>query len=105
MIPVTYATHIPSRSRKSGRSSRVGTASVRFVGFMLLAILGLLYIAQTSQGATKRVEVNELRNQSDALVQEQKYFELEATRLQSLDTIDQAVGALQLEPVQSVEQK
>jgi hypothetical protein len=104
MIPVTYATHISTRSKKPNRGSRFGVASIRFIGFMILAIFGLLYIAQTSQGATKRVEVHQLRNQADVLSQEQEQLQLEALRLQSLDTIDQAAASLGLENVTSVEE-
>ncbi|HEY1074504.1 MAG TPA: hypothetical protein VGE59_02275 [Patescibacteria group bacterium] len=105
MIPVTYgATTVNSRINRPGRAAaRIGFFSVRMIGFLMLAILALLYIAQSSQATTKRLDVQSTRQQADLLTTEEDQLRLEAKRLQSLDTISQSATTLQLEPVQSVE--
>jgi hypothetical protein len=104
MIPVNYAHAGNRQKQKSSRSMfRLGVASLRLVGFAILAVLALLYIAQSSQGATKRIEVQSLRSTADELVHEQDQLQLEALRLQSLDTISQSVTDLQLEPATNSE--
>ena len=105
MIPVTYRHNVnlrPSRSTASGL--KLGASlSFRFIGFVLLALLALLYIAQSSQGATKRVELQSLHTQTDELVNQQDQLRLEALRLQSLDAISQSASTLGLESVSGVE--
>lgn len=104
MVPLTYAGSFQSPSKRTKPFVRFGLASTRMVGFIILAILALLYIAQSSQGATKRIEVQSLRANAEELSVENEQLRLEALRLQSLDTISQSSDALQLEPVRDVEQ-
>lgn len=104
MVPVAYHQSLSSRGQHSSRSLvTLGFFSIRMIGFLVLAILALMYVAQSSQGATKRIQVQSLRAQADTLVTEEDQLRLEAKRLQSLDTISQSVDQMQLEPVQSVE--
>lgn len=103
MVPVTYATQFQSRSRRSSGLVRIGFLSARMIGMLLLALFALLYIAQSSQGATKRIAVQQYRSQADELNYEEDQLRIEANRLQSLDTITQAAPTLGLEPVTDVE--
>lgn len=105
MIPVTYGSRsVNSRINRPGRAvATVGFFSVRMIGFLMLAILALLYIAQSSQATTKRLEVQSTRQQADLFATEEDQLRLEAKRLQSLDTISQAASGLGLEPVLSTE--
>ncbi len=63
----------------------------------------MLYIAQSSQGATKRIEVQSLKATADEMLIQQDQLELEAKRLQSVDTLSQSVEQLQLEPATGAE--
>ncbi len=105
MFPVTYSssTFSSRTSRTSGKFAKAGFVSARFVGLLILAVLALLYIAQSSQGATKRIEVQSLRTKADELVTDEGQLKLEVQRLQSLDSVSQAAGQLNLEPVNEVE--
>lgn len=104
MIPVSYVNHMTTGSHKPSRKLlRMGFVSSRLIGFLILALLALLYIAQSTEATTKRVEVQSLRSQSGLMVTEQDQLELEAIRMQSLDTITKAASQLGLEPVNTVE--
>lgn len=102
MVPVSYTSHIPTRSRRS-TALKMGAFSGRFIALVALALLAMLYIAQASQGATKRVTAQELSTKVEDLTQEQNQLEFEALRLQSFDTIAKDAPTLGLEPVTNVE--
>jgi cell division protein FtsL len=104
MVPVSYTSHIPTRNRKSS-AVKLGAFSGRFIAIFVLAVLALLYIAQASQGATKRVTAQELNTKVDDLTQEQNQLQFEALRLQSFDTIAKDAPTLGLTPVTTVENK
>jgi cell division protein FtsL len=82
---------------------KMGSVSGRFIAIVVLALLALLYIAQASQGATKRVTAQDLSAKVDDLTQEQNQLQFEALRLQSFDTIAKDAPTLGLQPVTSVE--
>lgn len=104
MVPAAYSTTIGPRSiRKGGGIVRDGFLSSRMIGFILLALLALLYIAQSSQGATKEIKVQSLRSQIETIEQDNKQLELEAARAQALSTVEKSVPDAGLESVQSVE--
>ncbi len=102
MIPVSYNQRLLGY-KPSKRLGNLGFITSRLAGFVLLASLALLYIAQSSQGAAKRIEVQSLRTQAENLVTQEDQLRLEALRLQSLDTISQAIDPLGLQAVTDVE--
>lgn len=104
MVPVSYATSsLHTRRSASHRVARLGFLSARMIGFILLALLALLYIAQTSRGASTRITEQSLKAQADQLTYEQKQLLLDANRLRSLDTLRQSAPATELEPVTTIE--
>jgi cell division protein FtsL len=104
MIPVSYVNHMSTQSQRPSRKLvRLSLVSSRLIGFLILAILALFYIAQSTGATTKRVEVQSLRSQADTMETEQADLELNITRMKALDTITQSAGQLGLEPVTSVE--
>lgn len=98
MIPATYPNHFQSRTRSGNRLFRAGMFSSRMISIVLLALLALLYIAQSTQGATNEVKYQRLRSQADATAQQNDQLELDAERLQSLSNLDKSAPALGLEP-------
>ncbi len=107
MIPVTSATHFPSRSRQSNKIARFGFLTSRFMGIILLAILALLYIAQSSQGATKSIQYHELTDQEKQLQNNIQDLDLLRKRDMTLQSLQDQVGKLpadqQLEAVKDIE--
>lgn len=83
--------------------TKAGAGSSRYVGFIILALLALLYIAQASQAATKKVEVQNLRQKADSLANDVDQLKLESDRAQTLDMISTQASSLGLVPVDSVE--
>lgn len=104
MIPVSYSHRTYANTPQPSVFWRLGAFSTRFLGLLILAFVALLYIAQSSQGATKRIEQQTLRSKVDTLVQEQDQLRLDLVRQQAtLDSISQSTTDMELEPVNSVE--
>lgn len=82
---------------------RVGLLSSRIVGFAVLAIFALLYIAQASAAATATVQVQDLRGQAAQISNDVEQLQLESTRAQTLDMISTQATPLGLVPVESAE--
>lgn len=102
MVPVSFPSSYQVRSQ-SPKIGLIGKTSVRFLGFITLAILGLLYIAQTSQGATKQSTYQTSRSAAQELELQRQQLMLETVRLQSAQELSQDIGSLGLEPVDSAE--
>ncbi len=98
MIPATYPNHFQSRSRSTNRLVGAGIFSSRMISIILLALLALLYIAQSTQGATNEVKYQRLRSQAETTAQENEQLQLDAERLQALSNLDKSVPSLGLEP-------
>lgn len=104
MIPVAYQGRMPVKSRSATRSLfRFGVFSVRMITLVIVALLGLLYIAQSSQGASKRLKVQELNGIVEDYSDAERQLQLDAQRAQTMDTFSNQAAALGLEPVDSVE--
>lgn len=104
MVPVSYATHFQAKPRSTSRKIvRLGGLSLRVVGFIILALLALLYIAQSSRATTARVENQSQATEIDQLRYEQQQLQLDAERIKSLDTMNQFAPQSGLEPVTEVE--
>jgi hypothetical protein len=74
------------------------------IGFLFLAIMALIYIAQSTEGATKQVESQSLRTRTEELKREEEQLKLEADRLRaSAEIITKSAQDLGLEPTTSVE--
>lgn len=85
------------RKRTIGRELRIGPLSIQFVVIIILAALALLYLAQSTQGATKNYQVRELEDQKSKLQQENDRLEIESVRLKSLNEIKNSAEKLNLE--------
>jgi hypothetical protein len=75
------------RKRTVARSLHLGTVSVKFVFIALLAAVALLYLAQSTQGATRANEFRLLEEKKKGLENDRDRLEIEATRLKSLETL------------------
>jgi hypothetical protein len=105
MIPVTYGQNMGGRPKNKSKSIiRAGFLSTRMIGFLFLAIMALLYIAQSTQGMTKQAESQSLRTKTEELKVEEEQLKLEAERLQSSDTLFRsAVEQLGMEETKEVD--
>jgi len=80
------------RKHALNRVMHIGPVSLRILTIASLSSLLLLYLAQTTQGATKSYEVQSLQAQQEELSQDVGRLELEAQRLQSLGAVQEGLG-------------
>lgn len=85
------------RKRTIGRELKIGPLSIQFVVIIILAALALLYLAQSTQGATKNYKLRELEDQKSKLRLENERLEIESVRLKSLNEIKNNSERLNLE--------
>lgn len=77
------------RAYKSGWLFRVGPTTARYLILILLAVFSLLYLVQSAQGADKVRELRNLENHSKKLDEELSTLEINASRWQSLQNLNQ----------------
>ena len=75
------------RKRTLARSIQFGTVSLKFVFIGLLAAVALLYLAQSTQGATRSNEFRILEEKKKGLENDRDRLEIEATRMKTLESI------------------
>lgn len=76
------------RKHTVAREITFGPLSLRFITIIVIAALCILYLAQSTQGATKNYHLRELEQQQVELEKENKRLEIEVIRLQALQSID-----------------
>jgi outer membrane murein-binding lipoprotein Lpp len=90
-------------SRPAARVKAGAFLTSRFVGFVFLAVLALLYIAQSAAASSKTVQVQNLASQADNLQTQVDQLQIEQDRAQALSTVAPSASAQGLQPVDSVE--
>lgn len=85
------------KKRTINRVVQVGPLSLRFMTLIMLAVVALFYLAQSTQSATKKYTVRGLDNEKQELTKEKDRLQIEATRLKSLQQIQSGVDKLELE--------
>ena len=69
------------------RTMLLGPTATRVLLVIFFSVLLLLYLAQSTQGATRQYEVRTLEDSLTDLQQDRAQLELEATRLQALNAV------------------
>ncbi|HUD21098.1 MAG TPA: hypothetical protein VMQ44_03475 [Candidatus Saccharimonadales bacterium] len=87
------------RAYKSGRSSGIGPATAKFLLLALLAVFSLLYLVQSAQGSDMAIQLRSLDKQQQDLEQESSTLTVNASRLQSLDKLNQSATQAGLVPI------
>jgi cell division protein FtsB len=105
MIPVMYNQNIGRKPKQQSKSFvRAGLLSTRMMGFLFLAIMAMVYLAQSTRGATKQVESQSLRTKAEELRTEEDQLRIEKDRLEGLGIISEsAQKQLNLELTNEVE--
>lgn len=89
------------RKRTIDREIKIGPLSIQFVIIIILAALALLYLAQSTQSATKNYQIRELEDKKSQLEVENQRLEIETVRLKSLNEIKNSVKDQNLEPAKN----
>ena len=74
-------------SRSPGRALTLGPSATRVLLVVFFSVLLLLYLAQSTQGATRQYEVRNLEDSLSLLQQDRAQLDLESVRLQALNAI------------------
>lgn len=90
------------RKKSVKRSIVVGANAIRFITITIAAILAVIYLSQSTAGASRSVKIREFESQKNNLMLEKERLEAEQTRLKSLKEIDNGVEKQILEPVINV---
>ncbi|EKD56788.1 MAG: hypothetical protein ACD_58C00092G0002 [uncultured bacterium] len=85
------------RKRTISREIKIGPLSLQFITVIIFAALALLYLAQSTQSASKNYKVRELTDKKIELEQENERLQIESTRLKSLNGIKEKTDEMQLQ--------
>lgn len=85
------------RQHTIDREIKIGPLSIQFVIIIVLAAMALLYLAQSTQSATKNYKLQELREEKTSFESEKERLEVEAARLKSINEIEKNADSLGLE--------
>lgn len=94
VLTITNQSHNRAGVRKKtiGREIVIGPNAIKFVAIAIFAILGIVYLTQSTAGANRSVKVGNLDNKQTQLQMEKERLEVEQTRLQSLKEIDGGIA-------------
>lgn len=65
-----------------------GPLTLRFITIIIIAALCILYLTQSTQGASKNYKLQELEQTQAELQKENERLQIESVRLQALKSID-----------------
>lgn len=74
-------------AHRPARPFRLGPAALNVTVFIVFALLLLLYLAQSTQSASRQYDIRKLEDRLSSLQIDREQLELEAIRLESLTTI------------------
>ena len=81
----------------------IGPNVLKFITLAIVAILGIVYLSQSTAGASRSIKVRDIEDKKASLMLEKERLQAEQTRLRSLKEIDGGVEKPVLEPVSSVD--
>lgn len=77
-----------ARKRTINREISVGPLTLRFITVIIVAALCILYLAQSTQGATENYQLREMEQTKEEMKKENERLEVDAVRLQTLKDVD-----------------
>lgn len=86
---------------KTGSTFSVGPTAVRYLILLLLAIFSLLFLIEAAQGSDGALELRRLEEKKKDLNQELTTLQVNASRLQSVQSLTQSANTQGLVPVGS----
>lgn len=100
-MPLRQKQYYNRRAYKSGSVFSVGPTTARYLILVLLAVFSLLYLIQAAQGASTTINLQDLAKKKTGLDQEMTTLQVNASRLQSLDSLNQAASTQGLVPIEN----
>lgn len=87
---------------RTGSSFRLGPTAVRYLIMILVAVFSLLYFFQSAQAGDRTIELRRLEEEQQSLDKELNTLQMNASRLQSLKSLNEAATAQGLVPVGAI---
>lgn len=81
----------------------IGPNAIKFVTVIIVAILAVVYLSQSTAGASRSVKIRDIEGRKGDLLLQKERLQAEQTRLKSLKEIDNGTEKQVLEPVSSVD--
>ncbi|HSX42003.1 MAG TPA: hypothetical protein VLE93_01490 [Candidatus Saccharimonadales bacterium] len=100
-MPLRRNNQYNRRAYKTGSRFSVGPTTARYLILILLAIFSLLYLIQAAQGSSNTIELQNLQKQKTGLDQQLTTLQVNASRLQSVQNLNQSAATQGLVPVES----
>jgi len=91
------------KKRTLKRELVIGPTTIKFITLTLFGILALVYLTQSTAGANRSIKVQQIDDQKTQLELRKESLEVESTRLQSLQQIDQNIEKPSMEPISQVQ--
>ena len=91
------------KKRAIKREIVIGPNAIKFVTLAIFAILALVYLTQSTEGANRSIRVRDISDKKAELELKEERFEVEKVRLRSLQQIDQNIQKPAMEPISKVE--
>lgn len=80
----------------------VGPNAIKFIALTIVAVLAVVYLSQSTAGASRSIKVRDIESKKDELILERERLEAEQTRLKALKEIDSGIEKQVMEPVSSI---
>lgn len=91
------------RKKSVDRHVVIGASAIKFVTITIIAILAVVYLSQSTAGASRSIKIRDFEQQKGDLTLEKERLEAEQTRLKSLKEIDSGIEKQVMEPVSTVQ--
>lgn len=91
------------KTEKANKRSRFVTLNLKVVICGMVVLMGLTYLVQVNKVSTSGFAIQDLEQRVKELKKENAKLELEAARLESLNTIEERVQKLNLVSVEKVD--
>ncbi len=90
ILTVTNGNSLSSNGRKKtiNRQIVIGSNAIKFIAITIVAILGIVYLNQSTAGANRSLKIRDLEQNKASLALEKERLQAEQTRLKSLKEID-----------------
>lgn len=90
------------RKKTISKGLVIGPTAIKFISLTIIAVLAVVYLSQSTAGATRSVKIRDLDDKKTELILQKERLEAEQTRLKALKEIDNGVDKPVLEPVSGV---
>jgi hypothetical protein len=102
-ITVTnYSDNNNRRKKTIKKEIVIGPVAIKFVSIIIIAILAVVYLSQSTAGAGRSVKIRDIESKKSELNLEKERLEVEQTRLKALKEIDNGVEKPSMEPISQV---